>query len=36
VAPLVATALGWDAVAVERELAAYDREAERLFAVDPG
>jgi glycerol-3-phosphate dehydrogenase len=35
VAPLVARPLGWDEGAVARELAAYDREAERLFAVDP-
>ncbi len=33
-AVLVAPALGWDAAEAARQLAAYDREAERLFAVD--
>lgn len=35
VAALVAPTLGWDAAAVARAVAAYDREAARLFAVDP-
>ena len=34
-APLVAPLLGWDDAAVARELADYDREAARLFGVDP-
>ena len=33
-AALVALVLGWDATDVARQLAAYDREAARLFAVD--
>ncbi len=34
VAPLVAPVLGWDAVAVDAALAAYDAEAARVFGVD--
>jgi glycerol-3-phosphate dehydrogenase len=34
-AALVAGELGWDAGEVARQLAAYDREAARLFAIDP-
>jgi hypothetical protein len=32
---VVGPALGWDAAETARQLAAYDREAARLFAVDP-
>jgi glycerol-3-phosphate dehydrogenase len=35
VAPLVAPLLGWDAAATARALDDYDREAARLFGVDP-
>jgi glycerol-3-phosphate dehydrogenase len=34
-AAVVGPALGWDAAETARQLAAYDREAARLFAVDP-
>ncbi len=35
IAPLVASLLGWDDEETRRQLAVYDAEAERLFAVDP-
>jgi glycerol-3-phosphate dehydrogenase len=33
-APIVAPVLGWDAAAVRRAIAEYDRESERLFGID--